>query len=36
MRIGLVEALRLPRGSLWVVVAITVGLMVTARFLSRR
>ncbi len=36
MGIGLVEALRLPRGSLWVVVAITVGLVVTARFLTDR
>lgn len=34
--IGLVEALRLPPGTVWVVVGITVGIMVITRSLSNR
>lgn len=36
MGIGLVEALRLPRGTVWVVVVIVVGVMVIGRSLSHR
>jgi hypothetical protein len=34
--IGLLEALRFPRSSVWMVGAITFGLMVIARSLSSR
>lgn len=34
--VGVVEALRLPRGSIWLVVTVTVILVVLARALPRR
>jgi hypothetical protein len=34
--IGLVEALHLPRGSVWMVLAITISVMVLARSLGNR
>jgi hypothetical protein len=34
--IGVVEALRLPKGSVWLVVAITLVVVVVARSLPRR
>jgi len=34
--VGLVEALRLPKGSVWLVVVITLALTIVARSLRRR
>ncbi|HET9490910.1 MAG TPA: hypothetical protein VFR64_14305 [Methylomirabilota bacterium] len=34
--VGVVEALRLPRGSTWLVIAVTIVFVVVARSLHRR
>jgi UDP-N-acetylmuramyl pentapeptide phosphotransferase/UDP-N-acetylglucosamine-1-phosphate transferase len=36
LAVGLVEVYRLPKGSIWVVVGVTVGLVLLIRALDRR